>query len=75
MTIEYQMDVPMPESKRRNSVYPWDMPVGASFFVAGMGHNTISGRAQYKTKTLGFKYSMHKVTEDGVTGIRVWRIE
>ena len=73
--IEFQTDVPMPikRSGGANAKYPvGQMPVGASFFVAGVKPGSFGG-AFAMQKAQGKDFSTRIVTEGGVKGVRVWR--
>lgn len=72
MEIKIDKNVPMPKEKRGKPCgYPWrQMEIGDSFFVSEKGY---SGFHTW-TKRLGIKISIRKVTENGVTGVRVWRV-
>lgn len=66
--------IPLPNDIGRRAKYPWkEMAVGHSFFVPGMpdsirkGLPSAAGRANIKIAT-------RTVSENGVTGIRVWRV-
>ena len=72
MTIKIDKGVPMPS--RRNK-YPWDKlhEHGDSFFIPGkitveLGHIAKVARRR------GFEVIARTVTENGVQGVRVWRI-
>lgn len=57
------------------SKYPWQyMDVGDSFFI-GVSIRTISGAVSVRQKRHGERYTCRIVTENGVKGVRVWRIE
>lgn len=77
--IEFQTDVPMPSPASgpgRPPEYPFrTMPVGASFFVAGMSQKKMSATTYRYYKEYGMKFSTRKVMENGVEGTRVWRME
>jgi hypothetical protein len=75
--IVLEDNVPMPEESERpqNPVfYPWQkMLVGQSFFVPRRMKNPRATlvRAQQST---GFKLTHRVVTENGVRGVRFWRV-
>jgi hypothetical protein len=80
--VEFKLDdnVPIPETSRgeRPSKYPWDtMNVGQSFFVPGAKQSTFNTLTAGRTKKYNGerKFISKAVTEDGVEGVRVWRIE
>jgi hypothetical protein len=69
--IPIDKGVPLPKG-RREPKYPWaSMEVGDSFFVPG----TIStSAATAASKRLGFGFVRRSVVENGVAGIRFWRV-
>jgi hypothetical protein len=65
-------DIPFPGRKRH---YPFiEMEVGDSFFTK-KSRSTIAAIARYWGKRLNCKFSTADVVENGVEGIRVWRIK
>ena len=74
--MKIEKNIPIPESAGE-SKYPFkDMEVGDSVFVEGQ---TSQGAAMMSAKNIerryGVKFSARKRTEDGVDGVRIWRIE
>ena len=67
-------DVPVPITKRK---YPWDaMDAGDSFFVPGVAVETLTSAVSVVKKTRkNMRWTCRTVTENGVKGVRVWRIE
>ena len=74
--VKIDKGVPMPPAfhyLRRK--YPLaDMEVGDSFFTAGAKTNFF-GSYTSRHKKFGKKFTTRAVVEDGVTGVRVWRVE
>ena len=70
--MEWDTDIPVPE---RDQKYPFaTMPVGASFFTAGKTSTQMTNAAtNYKAR--GLRFTTRAVTENGIKGSRVWRIE
>ena len=69
MRIDAQITVPVANIGR--PAYPFrDLSVGESFFVLG-GKSLNVG---YWHKQTGYRYTTRSVTENGRTGIRVWRV-
>jgi hypothetical protein len=67
--------VPLPKNGSANAVYPWsEMEVGDSFFAAGKTAKTLSVAASSQRRRYGGKYIVRSVTENGVSGARVWRV-
>lgn len=66
--------VPVPPSNVSRRKYPFDaMEVGDSFFVAGRQHK-VYGAINWHTKHSNKRFTTRKVVENGVAGIRVWRV-
>lgn len=80
MTSEIKIDKGVPVPSRgggRRPKYPWArMEVGDSIFEPGVCQNTIAGIAR-GWRNRNAPDQMHRtkiVTENGVRGVRVWRI-
>ncbi len=73
--IAVDHDVPLPKHFRGPiPKYPWrKMEVGDSFFVPEP-QSRVCAAAQSYEKTHGTKYRTAKITENGVYGVRVWRL-
>lgn len=71
MKEPFKIDKGIPLDKERRK-YPLPaMEVGDSFFVAGGSSQTIGGSfAAQRPK----KFAVRTVTENGVKGVRVWRV-
>ena len=68
--IELSSDVPIPTIKHRPPKYPYyQMLVGESFFVARNHVNSTDW-----ARVTGFKFRTHRCVEDGVSGMRIFRI-
>lgn len=50
------------------------MEIGSSFFVAGSDPTAISGSRSYQESKRGWKLVTRTVVENGVKGVRVWRV-
>lgn len=72
MAIAIQKNIPAPPINRV-SVYPFrEMEVGDSFFVTGVPIAGIHGCARrHRPK----RFACRTVCENGVRGVRVWRVE
>ena len=72
MTIKIDQNVPLPQKNTFGALkYPFrKMEIGDSFFIPNRSSTGISTDI-YKPK----KFTMRAVTENGVKGVRVWRIE
>ena len=70
-----QKNVPIPAAKGRPVKYPLaTMVVGDSFFVATDVRSAVSGPASRCRKKTGYRFTIRTVEEDGIKGIRVWRV-
>jgi hypothetical protein len=73
--IPIDKSVPLPRPRPHNSVYPWQqMDVGDSFFAPCEKRGAVQSALSYAGKRNGFKFATRTVTENGVTGVRVWRV-
>jgi hypothetical protein len=52
--------------------YPWDMPVGSSFFAPGRTSTSIQGNARKSHQPK--KYKCRKISFKGQIGVKVTRI-
>lgn len=75
--IKIDKGIPMPESGAgRKRIYPFhELAVGDSFFAPNTTHANVNGPAQRARQQTGRKFALRKVTENGVDGVRVWRVE
>jgi hypothetical protein len=75
--MKVEKGIPIPSSEvGRPSVYPWaDMDVGSSFFVKKISLNSMSAAARRRGQSHNEKYTARTVTENGIKGVRVWRVE
>ena len=68
-------NIPLPSLHKYTEKYPWaDMKPGDSFFIE-MGTPANIGACMSARKKYGERYVSRTVTENGVKGVRVWRIE
>lgn len=69
--------IPIPKrAGRRSTKYPWSsMEVNDSFFVTGISATSMSSACVRRSERSGGKFTVRTVEEDGVKGVRVWRIE
>ena len=73
--IKVDKNIPMPPRKTNmgSSKYPFPtMDVGDSFFLAGAAKGKFGGLL-YKNKPK--RFAPRNVVENGISGVRVWRIE
>lgn len=72
MTFKIEDRVPLPLKKAR---YPFkSLKVGQSFFVPGNQRNSLASSIAYAKKRTGFSFTSAFREEEGVLGLRVWRI-
>ena len=74
MTPVIDKGVPLPACKGK---YAWVsvMQIGDSAFLAGIDAQRAYGAIKYAMRRCGFKFTLRTVTEDGVKGVRVWRVK
>jgi hypothetical protein len=78
-----EKNVPLPKSNRGrgNTRYPFGrMDIGDSFFIAAPENATatqqrISSAATHFAARHACRFTTREVMEDGVIGVRIWRIE
>lgn len=76
--IRVDRGIPLPETRNvgRKGKYPWrQMQPGDSFFVANAPTNRLGACARSFRRTRpNTDFTARKVVENGVQGVRVWRI-
>jgi hypothetical protein len=77
MTLKIEKDIPVPQlmTKPVSGLYH-KMEVGDSIFIP-KGARDIGVLRAYASgwkKATGFSFSTRKVTENGVVGVRIWRV-
>lgn len=75
--IQIDKGVPIPPHVRGQGApkYPWrEMEIGDSFFVSDRHRRSISAAASSARQHRGHQFATRSVTENGVDGIRVWRV-
>lgn len=82
MSYQITNAMPVPSRKRRPSTYKGKYPFkmmspGDSFFAPGMKGKTIYMAAYYASKRMGGKtrFKVIELSENGVSGSRVWRVK
>jgi hypothetical protein len=70
--IKIDKDVPMPNGGKRAKYPLGEMEIGDSIFVPGVSNQGISGSFFVQRPK---RFSVRTVTEGGVNGVRVWRVE
>lgn len=77
MTFKIETGIPLPKTRRATMRYPYEaLSIGDSFFVPDGKMNTIRcdiTRRHHLLKPMRFTAS--SATEDGVSGVRVWRTQ
>lgn len=78
MTVKIDKGIPVPP-KRGECPYPFEeMEVGDSIFVAttkGKKANPLTSYCDWWGKKLKITFTVRTVEEDGVKGVRAWRIK
>lgn len=70
--FKIEKNIPLAKKGGAARAYPLDqMEVGDSFFVPGGKSGNVTPSAHYR----GIKIKTRTVTESGVKGLRVWRVE
>ena len=73
--ITIDKGVSLPRGGRKNKYPLRTMEVDDSFFVVGRTPSKMGSCIDYARFKTGFKYATRTVTEDGVKGVRVWRVK
>lgn len=81
--VEYDFGVPLPPATRgkaaRNSVTSIvrNLPADGSKFFPGKKYNQVGNiiQAAKQKQPFGFSLALREVTENGVSGVRVWRVD
>lgn len=73
--IKIDKGVPMPETRGKPNTYPIrELEVGDSFFAPGKIRTGMTGTMRLIRLETGRTFTTRSVTEDGIAGIRVWRL-
>lgn len=81
MTVKIDKGIPItpqvgPKGNKGNRKYPWyEMEVGDSFFVPSTNPSRFMGSKYNYLRARGIEISCRAVTENGINGVRVWRVE
>ncbi len=74
MTFKIDKGIELPPERVKNS-YPWkELSIGDSFFVPNMRSGARQGLQSISARH-GIRIAVRSVVENGVKGVRVWRIE
>lgn len=74
MTYKIEKNIPPPTSNGKTK-YPFhEMEVSDRIFVPCEDRSPATAAYTYGSRH-GVKFTVRKVTEDGVVGLRIWRIE
>ena len=74
-TIKMDTGIPIPETRGQSPGIPLaTMEVGHSFFVPRTIGSVSSSISHHKVRNPGKNFTVRTVTENGVKGIRIWRI-
>jgi hypothetical protein len=75
-TVSIESNVPLVQARGGYCKHPWkEMEVGDSFFVAGTTVERLSSLAVRAGRRLAEKFTCRTVKEQGVPGVRVWRVQ
>jgi hypothetical protein len=75
---EIARNIAVPETliRREPRGYPYhDLEVGESFLVQASATKSARDKFRLKNKIQGKRFVSRTVIEDGVVGVRVWRVE
>ena len=73
--IESGIPIPGDKSKAKGlTAAIRKMQVGDSIFLEGLQPSHLSGRIQFAKLETGYKLISRTVTENGIKGVRIWRI-
>ncbi len=76
--LKIDKQVPLPSGRRGNRPEVLQalktMEVGDSFFYPDI-RDSFRGNVYWRAGYVGIKVTVKRVTEDGIDGVRVWRIE
>lgn len=74
--IEVQSGVPIPAKKGgRPPRYPWrDLAVGDSFFIPAALRPVVASASRNNARRNGGRFRVLTMVENGIKGVRVWRI-
>lgn len=76
MNIKIEKGLPVPTKRSGPTKYPFaDMTTGDSFFVAGANSSALWGSIWSYKNRHGGNFTARTVTENGVKGVRVWRVK
>lgn len=80
--MKVEQNIPIPKMASSRGLFPWhDMQVGDSFFAPGYKTgNPSNGLKSFNASAgdeiiPGSKWRVRSVVEDGVQGLRVWRLK
>lgn len=77
--IQIDSDIPMPffqGKSGRPETYPWGkLEVGQSFFVPNGNDRWFRSSCGAAGKRYGWQFRVRAWTENGVEGVRVWRVD
>lgn len=76
--IPIDQDIEMPRKRVGNSRYNWTgMEVGGSFFVSDASDASLAGAGRSFSSywKLGWKFATRRLTENGIEGVRIWRVK
>ena len=74
--IQIDSDVPLPGLRSERTGLPWsELELRQSFFVPKGNRASVAAGASRNGKRLGRRFTTRPRIENGVEGVRVWRVE
>lgn len=76
--IKIDNNIPQPrrDCYGRPAKYPFrELRPGQSFFAPGVTTYGLGGASDHWRKSTGWTFVTRKVVEDGIPGVRVWRVK
>ena len=67
-------DVPVPDKIKKYKYPLREMEIGDSFFIPARVPSQMSSYISVSKSATGFEYTSRSVIEDGIKGVRVWRV-
>lgn len=72
---QIEKNVPLPANNREVKFPFAEMEVNDSFFVEGRTTKSFASITQHWRRKMNHRYATRNVEENGVKGVRVWRVE
>lgn len=72
--MKFDTNIPIPPRNNTKKHFADEIKVGESYFVEASGE-AVAYTTKKVQRSTGKRFTRRKVTEDGVSGYRVWRTE